>query len=40
MDERNRPHVVPIIYAFDNENHRFYLTTFKGTKKALQHAAK
>lgn len=32
-DERNRPHVVPIIYAFDKENHRFYLTTFKGTKK-------
>jgi nitroimidazol reductase NimA-like FMN-containing flavoprotein (pyridoxamine 5'-phosphate oxidase superfamily) len=29
----NRPHVVPIIYAFDNEKGRFYFTTFKGTKK-------
>jgi nitroimidazol reductase NimA-like FMN-containing flavoprotein (pyridoxamine 5'-phosphate oxidase superfamily) len=24
---------VPIIYAFDRENGRFYFTTFKGTKK-------
>jgi nitroimidazol reductase NimA-like FMN-containing flavoprotein (pyridoxamine 5'-phosphate oxidase superfamily) len=32
-DERDRPHVVPIIYAFDNEKERFYFTTFKGTKK-------
>jgi len=33
IDKRNRPHVVPIIYAFDKENGKFYLTTFKGTKK-------
>ena len=33
-DKRNRPHVVPIIYALDKEkNGKFYLTTFKGTKK-------
>ncbi|AFU59522.1 hypothetical protein Ngar_c26000 [Candidatus Nitrososphaera gargensis Ga9.2] len=32
-NERNAPHVVPIIYAFDNKNSKFYLTTFKGTKK-------
>jgi nitroimidazol reductase NimA-like FMN-containing flavoprotein (pyridoxamine 5'-phosphate oxidase superfamily) len=33
IDKRNRPHVVPIIYAFDKENGKFYPTTFKGTKK-------
>jgi nitroimidazol reductase NimA-like FMN-containing flavoprotein (pyridoxamine 5'-phosphate oxidase superfamily) len=31
--KRNRPHVVPIIYAFDNENGKLYFTTFKETKK-------
>ena len=33
IDKRNRPHVVPIIYALDKENGKFYLTTFKRTKK-------
>jgi nitroimidazol reductase NimA-like FMN-containing flavoprotein (pyridoxamine 5'-phosphate oxidase superfamily) len=33
IDERGRPHVVPIISAFDKEKGRFYLTTFNGTKK-------
>ncbi len=33
VNSKCRPHVVPIIYAFDSENGKFYLTTFKGTKK-------
>ena len=33
VDEQNRPHVVPIIFAFDKDNHKFYLTTFRGTRK-------
>ena len=33
VDRSCRPHVVPIIYSFDSKTNKFYLTTFKGTKK-------